>query len=324
MRSGTVAHARCSWEYVGKAESEDPRRLDVVCDDPNVIRCRDCGREALARCGTARESKCPPCSAAYVGRVGVVAGSGYRWSPDHTFFLTLTAPGGVSHRLPSGQLCPCTPRGGVDLPAWNADAGRRWNRFVTELRREYGETVYFKATEVQRRGALHLHVLIRFDAAPFDRAGRPLSVASVRRMAVKHGFGHSVDLQGIAAGHAAYVAKYVAKAADARGDVPWRGTKLQRGKPVVTADGELLGYVFPNGDLEDRTRRRWPSWSPSYKTWTASRTWGESMAAVRAAQSHWQACLGVLDGLDTGPELAELAPRRPDGPPPGDSALDLL
>jgi hypothetical protein len=109
------------------------------------------------------------------------------------------------------------------------------------------------------------------------------------------GFGHSVDLQAVQHGHAAYVAKYVAKSADQRGDVPWFGLVRQEGRPVVDRDGVLVGYVFRNGDLEDRPRRSWPSWSPSYRTWSASRGWGRTMADLRAAQAHWQAVLATLD-----------------------------
>lgn len=313
---------RCSWTYESRAADDDVRRLDVVCDQPNVLRCRECTRTILAVCGTARASQCSPCSVVYRGRVARVAGSGYRYSPDRAYFLTLTAPGAAPHRLPSGQRCPCTPVGGTDIGRWNGSSSVRWNRFLRDLRRLLGDLDYFRAVEVQRRGALHLHVILRLSAL-----SRPPALSAIRRLAVHHGFGHSVDLQGLSAaavdaagGPAGYVAKYVAKAADQRCDVPWRGTRRQQGRVVHDRHGEVYGYAYPNGDLEDRSRRVVFSMKPTYRTWSASRGYGESMAAVRAAQSHWQAVMASLDpGLPYVPEIAVLAPQRPDlaALPPG-------
>jgi hypothetical protein len=60
---------------------------------------------------------------------------------------------------------------------------------VTDLRREPGvELEYFKATEVQRRGALHLHLPVRFR--------RPCRVGTrrLRELAMRWGFGHVINL----------------------------------------------------------------------------------------------------------------------------------
>lgn len=297
----------CAWTYDGLADAADPRRLAVRCDDPFRIRCRVCESTLLARCGTSRASKCAPCSVAYVGRVGVVAGSGYRYSPDGTYFVTLTAPGASAHRV-AGEHCPCTPVGGADLRAWNASCSKRWNRFMTYLRRVYGEAAYFRGVEVQRRGALHVHAIIRLPAG-----SPPLSASRVRALAIACGFGHQSDVQGVEARHAGYVAKYVAKAADQRTDVPWYGLTRQRGQAVVTAQGEFLGWRFRNGDVRESERRLWPSWSPSYRTWSASRSWGDSMAAVLAAQAHYAAVIAALPADGLWPEdCVGACPVRPD------------
>lgn len=259
-------------------------------------------------CGTARASKCEPCSAVYRARVGLVAGSGLVVGRDG-LFVTLTAPGTRPHKRPDGSLCPCTPPGGVDMAEWNASLGKRWTRFVQALDRYLGSAVftygedgrqhersglrYFKAAEVQKRGALHLHVLLR------RVDGRALAIRKkkLRRLALRHGFGHAVDVQAVQPGHAAYVAKYVAKSADDRHStvVPWRGSKyLRPGNPrykvdrrsgwVVDRDtGEVIGPAL-----------RVESAQPTFRTWSASRAWGQGMAAVKAAQQHFVVTLAAL------------------------------
>jgi len=157
---------------------------------------------------------------------------------------------GVPARLPEG----------VDLATWNASIGKRWNWFVTDLRREPGvELEYFKATEVQRRGALHLHLAMRFR--------RPCRVGTsrLRELAMRWGFGHEITLVEMRGeGGAWYVTKHVSEAADERSMVPWTST------PTVN---ERTGEITPG--------------PRSYRTWTASRGWGETMAAVKREQVRW-------------------------------------
>ncbi len=65
--------------------------------------------------------------------------------------------------MPSGDICPCTPIDGINLAEWHSDVGQRWSWLVTALRRAVGDVQYCKATEVQDRGAVHFHALIRTD-----------------------------------------------------------------------------------------------------------------------------------------------------------------
>jgi len=154
----------------------------------------------------------------------------------------------------SNEMCPCTPAEGVHLPSWNATAGRRWNLFITDLRRLFGKDIkvqYFKAAEVQKRGAIHYHVLLRF-LTPCT-----LKASQLRSIAIHHGFGHEIQwdhLEGEQgkAKVSAYVSKYVSKAADQRGEVPWV-------------------------DLETGERKVGKTW----RTWTASRAYGSSMKDLR-------------------------------------------
>lgn len=153
------------------------------------------------------------------------------------------------------MVCRCTPVGGVDLAAWNASHSSRWNHFRTRLRQAHPSVQFFRGVEVQSRGALHDHAMVRSDL--------PLQKAQLRAMAMDAGFGHSVDLAPVAPGSkqaAYYVAKYVTKATDARESVPWLGD-------LVDVDtGEVSVGRVPG----------------RYRTWSMSREWGATMAAVRA------------------------------------------
>lgn len=170
------------------------------------------------------------------------------------YFLTLTAPGDRRHRNSAGEICPCTPAGGVDLAKWNAGHSGRWNWFRTVMRREYPGLEFMRGIEDQKRGALHDHVMLW--------SPRPLSDRAVRELALRVGFGCQLDLVHCPPGSkraAYYVAKYVTKATDARKRVPWWG------QLVDCRTGEVT-----EGLIDAR-----------YRTWSCSRSWGLTMAAVK-------------------------------------------
>lgn len=275
----SVTHCEHQLGYAGRGSVEDGARASLSCEQPTQLRCRLCDWTMFVRCGTARASACGPCGETHRGRVQVVARSGLVVGRDG-LFITLTAPGDRPHRMPDGRRCPCTPPGGVNLGLWNAELGRRWNRLVTELRRQLGGLEYVRVVEVQRRGALHVHALLR------SSDGRPLALsgARLRRAAMLLGFGHSVDVQAVASSHAAYVAKYCAKAADSRAEVPWIGWRHVGGSWLNTRTGEIV-------EVE---RKRVRSFSPTYRAWTTSRGWGWTMGNVREAQQHHVLVLASL------------------------------
>lgn len=114
-----------------------------------------------------------------------------------------------------------------------------------------------RAVEVQKRGALHMHVLL-WSAEPLDG-----QVLDVQEMVTTAGFGCVFDLAPIEPGsrkHAYYLSKYVTKSVDQRGDVPWTADVVDR----------LTGEV-----------RRMKTVA-SYRAWSSSRGWGLTMAEVRA------------------------------------------
>jgi hypothetical protein len=185
--------------------------------------------------------------------------------------LTLTAPGEREHKRfsPGGWRadrpdCPCRVE---HLGEWNASHSKRWNHLRTLLRREYPDLEFMRGVEVQRRGALHDHVIL-WSASPID-------IVAIQGLALRAGFGCSCDWAPAEPGSrklAYYISKYVTKACDARDLVPWLAVDL--------ATGEILS---------DRA---------TYRTWSMSRDWGLTMAQVRAVCAEFaaRAAAARLDG----------------------------
>jgi hypothetical protein len=272
---------------VGRAPSQPN------CESPLLFE-HESGRQWAQRCRATSSDRCRPCAETYRRRVRRVADSGrVRYPGSALLLLTLTAPsdadqhcrrhkGCDGRRHEACDVCPCTPPGGVHVGEWNGQCSARWNRFIEQLRRETGLPVqYFRAAEVQRRGALHFHVLIRL---PRSRGG-VLSVDQLRRLAIAYGFGHSVDLAVVEDHRASlYVAKYVSKSCAARASMPW-----VHGRTGEVTDGH-----------------------GRYRCWTSSRHWGQSMTDVRAEQAAWWAVQAPTGPLD--PSSQSYASM---GPPPG-------
>jgi hypothetical protein len=218
----------------------------------------------MQRCGRSSRTACQPCSETYRRRVRRIFLSGWSDNPaERLWLLTLTAPGERQHALRDGRTCDCTPDGGVNLPVWNAQAGKGFNRFVQDLRRALGDVEYCRAAEVQKRGALHFHVLVRCDSLgrSVDNPRRPEGEWWLRRLAIKHGFGHSVDLQVVRTEAAAgYCAKYASKSAADRDALPWLDVRT--------------------GEVGTGNRR--------YRPWSSSRRWSPlTMRALKTAQAEW-------------------------------------
>lgn len=247
------------WRYVGRGRQADE------CDRPTVMACGTCGERSEWRCRSSSKALCGPCSTSYRRTVARLARSGIG-VPTGVVFLTLTAPGEGDHYLPSGDRCGCSENAGP-IGEWNAQAGQRWSWLMTYLRRHVDASAeYFKATEVQARGALHFHVILRLSAQGLRKLRsmwRPKDpTCPLRSLVISRGFGHAIDLQVLDSSPEKlsrltnYVAKYVAKAVDARHEVPW------------TPDPDQ-----PQASVRAR-----------YRTWTASRGYGQTMAELRRAQ----------------------------------------
>ena len=281
----------CGMRVVGYLRGPRPDGLD--CESPLQVVCRAhegaCGRVAVWRCQGHRESRCRPCAARYRRKVQAVAHSGMHRPGGYLYLLTLTAPGDREHRMPSGDVCPCTPAGGVDLNVWNAGHSARWNRLRTRLRQLHPGLQFFRGVEVQKRGALHHHSM--------TWSPTPLSVSEVRRLAMLAGYGHAVDLAPCEPGSrkaAYYVSKYVTKACDVRQSVPW----------VDLGTGEIV--------------------PGRYRTWSMSAEWGLTMATVTAQAAEYAALVFGRprpDARSPGEPLASGLEGERSSPPPEQSPV---
>jgi hypothetical protein len=181
----------------------------------------------------------------------------------------------------------------VDLAGWNAGHSRRWNHLRTALRREHPGLQFFRGIEVQARGALHDHAMVW--------SPTPLDLDAMWRLAVRCGFGCVMDLAPCTPGSrkaAYYVSKYVTKATDSRALVPWRAE-------VVDLDtGEVTQALVPG----------------RYRTWSMSREWGLTMAAVRAEGAVYaRRQAAIRDDLELSEALAVLSAALGPLQPPADS-----
>jgi len=141
---------------------------------------------------------CPVCRPRWVRRGHLIILSGFDvWASAGDFrALTLTAPG--MDRIGSAD----------ELVAWNASHGRRINSFLVMLRRLAPGLEFVRVLELQRRGAIHSHWIVR--------GASDLTEGQVRRLAIAAGFGHRVDWSAVRTigGLARYLAGYMMKSRD--------------------------------------------------------------------------------------------------------------
>jgi hypothetical protein len=131
--------------------------------------------------------------------------------------LTLTAPGFD------------VLRSADDLLEFNRTALARWHVLWSHLARAIPGAAFCRVVELQRRGAVHLHVIVR--------GGGALSVKRVRRMAVSAGFGPRVEWDAVRAplGLARYLAGYLAKSRDVF-PPGWRVLETSRNWPLTAIE----------------------------------------------------------------------------------------
>lgn len=242
-------------QVVGYLPVAAARRVD--CERPLRAVCRGCDASEQWACGNSSSAKCAPCSDrvrrlyARVIEQGLADGGGF------AYFLTLTAPSNAPHRQwVQGKVthrpdCDCWDHG-LTMGQWNRQESACWNRLRTAIGRIGGDFAYAGAVEAQDRGALHRHVVIR--------TAEPLDSRELQRLALVAGYGCVMDLQKITspAAMGRYLSKYVTKGGD-RERVPWESVK------VNLRTGELIVAT-----------------SPTYRLRSQSRSWGPTMAGMRA------------------------------------------
>ena len=141
---------------------------------------------------------CPACRPRWIKRGHLVILSGFDpWATVGDFrALTLTAPG--MDRIGSAD----------ELIVWNRSHGRRLNSFLRMLRRLAPDVHFVRVLELQERGAIHSHWIMR--------GASHLSKRQVRRCAIAAGFGSQLDWSAVRTmeGLARYLVGYMMKSRD--------------------------------------------------------------------------------------------------------------
>jgi hypothetical protein len=180
----------------------------------------------------------------------------------------------------------------MTLGQWNRQESACWNRLRTALARSYDGMAYIGAVEVQKRGALHRHLMIW--------TPEPLVPAEVQALAQEAGYGCVFDVQPVddVRKAARYVSKYITKSAGDRGNVPWTAEVLDE----------------QTGELREL------STVPTFRTWSSSQNWGFTVKGLREvmmqqarARAMYLRELADLLALDA-PDVPAVA-----GPAPTDS-----
>lgn len=239
---------RSPWHYRTRHVLGHPDAGSVLCETPIEMLNRDTGETKLVRC----QRYCDTCRSRYRRRVKETARAGLDLSTHpFAYLVTLTAPG---H--------------GTDLAAWNPLAAKCWNRLATALRRFDPSIQFMRNTEVQKRGALHHHVIIL--------STLPLTRNRVSKLAHRSGYGYICDVsplrgKGDWKRAAAYVAKYVTKAGDERDRTPWEVLDIDTGEIKTHATfrtwSRSQGYGIPMREVKRRawlayqTQQDIPAWA---------------------------------------------------------------
>jgi len=259
---------------------EDARQ---ICPFPVRLYHSESAKRLVLPC---RRRVCPVCGPGY-WRPRVLAGLHSGLGSDGAEYLAvlLTAPGDVT------------------AEDFNPTVSRRWNHFVTLLRRAYPGYVldYWRVAELQARGHVHFHFVLR--GLSF------LPVHVVRQLALRAGFGPWVgirrprDYPGGVRSIGAYFGKYLLKAYDRRSagvaklvtfSQGWRVGWEDRRRP---SDGKWL-YAGPVGAPwrflgVDAVAPPFVAPGPLWRRW-----WRRSWQRVRAAEA--PSVVLPLDGGDRG------------------------
>lgn len=247
-------HPKRSWVGYRVASGTRPApRPD--CDRPVWFRCDDCGALTTARCNVKDIRGCEPCAERYRRQVRWRAGDGIA-KPGQTLALTITAPGASTLPWDTGKCnhvasIECSGKMGCRVDkalaaAWNGEASPNFNHLLQDLHREYGAFEYFRAVEVQERGLLHYHLVIKVKSAAV------WNQSVCRRLATKHAFGSQVklDMRPALEKLGGYLAKYVSKSVSERRSAPmpegktWRVYSASRNWGMTMAQIRHAQFLF--------------------------------------------------------------------------------
>lgn len=187
-----------------------------------------------SRCWSMDYAVCPSCAGLNSLYVKKLMSAGLNESNSHYFFVTLTAPSfgkvHVSPHSPSDALKPC-PCGNVheydsalsgvaldgsryryrDAVEWNNNSGKLFRRSMDRLNRVLPDVEFAAIREFQKRGAIHLHVLIRVP----DSVDAQEAFSKLKKLKNYHygkfAWGKKVDVKLLAAHDGETMVRYLSK-----------------------------------------------------------------------------------------------------------------
>ena len=223
---------------------------------------------------------------------------------------------------------------------WNAHASRLWTRTVLHLRRSLAETAgvsqsrfsqvaqihYLKVAEIQRRGSVHFHALLRADGPDgFDDNPPPWltnsELARAFRAAVSRAeidapngstvvWGRVLDVQDLSLGPddplkvASYIAKYATKTTDGSRDLA-RRFNLRRQIEIMVDDPHIRRLALTAWDLGGlaqysalNLRHHANAFGYTGHLITKSRDYSTTFAALRGARAQHMAKQNVGDPIE--------------------------
>lgn len=161
------------------------------------------GDGQVIRCRSLDYSYCPSCAALNAADVRRLIEAGFV-DGDYTYwFVTLTAPS-MNRRKNQYR----------ELVSWNNNVGKLWNKSTQYLKDSLPKVEYVRVIEYQRRGAVHIHSIMRVGATDVDVAKelKRLRTYRVRVDGKEYRWGKYCDVQQIDdAGNAEGVADYATK-----------------------------------------------------------------------------------------------------------------
>ena len=223
---------------------------------------------------------------------------------------------------------------------WNAHASRLWNKTIQSIRRSLAEAGglrqkhlkseaqvhYLKVAELQRRGLVHFHVLVRADGP--DNVGdatptwlttellQQVMTKSIRLSSVvsfdgvEYRWGRLLDVQDLGATAqdantvASYLAKYVTKTADGSKDLA-RQFKSRRQIQMLVDDPHARRLALTSWTMNLRPEFRALRLREHAHTFgftgqliTKSRNFSTTFKALRSTRADYMAAQNVLDPVE--------------------------
>lgn len=305
-----------------------------LCDWP-VVLVDDEGHKIRVRCSFTDAAMCESCSSLHAGDVRRLIIEGMGDSP--CTFVTFTAPGreigGSVHSLRAehgvARRCSC---GSVHSPTddqigtpvhpdtfdytavadWNAHARRLLTITIQKVARLNRQpVVWVGVPELQTRGLLHFHIVIRgiipahiidlaVNGGPSLRGGRSVTPASH----AGHRFGQKVDVQLVCDDHgrrrtASYLAKYLTKASTSSAPKQISAVMLTHRTQLAYAVKAHVGHCthVGHGRVPGAIYSRFAPWGFDYcprrrrairqaghtgRTFGRSRSWPMTMGELQA------------------------------------------